>query len=65
TNVQPSLSPTSPVQSQPLDQIIRNRIVAPSPSTSSKSTIPPRKNNSKRSAPPSSIPTRSSKGRKL
>ncbi|CAF1092878.1 unnamed protein product [Didymodactylos carnosus] len=65
TNVQISSSSTSPVQSQPLVQIITNPIVAPSPSTSSISTTAPTKNNSKRSAPASSIPARSSKRKKL
>ncbi|CAF4703945.1 unnamed protein product, partial [Didymodactylos carnosus] len=54
-----------PVQSQPSVQIITNPIAAPSPSTSSTSTTAPTKNNSKRSAPASGIPARSSKRRKL
>ncbi|CAF1396144.1 unnamed protein product, partial [Didymodactylos carnosus] len=53
TNVQISSSSTSPVQSQPLVQIITNPIAAPSPSTSSTSTTASTKNNSKRSAPAS------------
>ncbi|CAF1537165.1 unnamed protein product, partial [Didymodactylos carnosus] len=57
TNVQISSSSISPVQSQPLVQIITNPIAAPSPSTSSTSTIAPTKNNSKCSAPASTAPS--------